>query len=171
MRSLRNLPCQVRLGPGPRHRWLHPGTSLACSRQTHRHPDCGSFQVLPSSPRHIPISNTDKFFSRSIRTYVIDVHRSKNWEPSKYPLLGECLGNCVTLYDGILYSNENKRAGAAHDMYHSPEQYCKASHRINGSRKQIGECTEYDPISKFPKICTAGVYMAWRYSHMNVVNS
>ena len=171
MRSLRNLPCQVRLGPGPRHRWLHPGTSLACSRQTHRHPDCGSFQVLLSSPRHITISNTDKFFSRSIRTYVIDVHRSKNWEPSKYPLLGECLGNCVTLYDGILYSNENKRAGAAQDMYHSPEQYCKASHRINGSRKQIGECTEYDPISKFPKICTAGVYMAWRYSRMNVVNS
>ena len=171
MRGLRNLPCQVRLGPGPRHRWLHPGTSLACIKQTHRHPDCGSFQVLLSSPRHIPISNTDKFFSRSIRMYVRDVHRSKNREPSKYPLLGECLGNCVTLYDGILYSNENKRAGAAHDMYHSPEQYCKASHRINGSRKQIGEYTEYDPISKFPKICTAGVYMAWRYSRMNVVNS
>lgn len=159
MRGLKNLPCQVRPGPEPRHRWLHPGTSLACSKQTHRHPDWGSFQALPFSPRHIPIPNTDKFFSRSIRRYVRDVHSSKNWEPSKYSFVGEYLSNCVTLYDGILYSNENKRAGAAYHMYHSPEQYCKASHRINGTGKQIGEYTEYDPISKFPKRCTAGLYM------------
>ena len=33
------------------------------------------------------------------------------------------------------------------------------SHRINGIGKQIGEYTEYDPISKFPKRCTAGLYM------------
>ena len=123
MRGLKNLPCQVRPGPEPRHRWLHPGTSLACSKQTHRHPDWGSFQVLPSSPRHIPISNTDKFFSRSIRRYVRDVHSSKNWEPSRYSFIGDYLSNCVTLYDGILYSNENKTAGAAYHMYHSPEQY------------------------------------------------
>lgn len=145
----------------PGKAWTGATAQMASSRyftglqqtdtQTSRLGELSSFAILSQAYTYI-----------QYRQVLLQKHQEV---PSKYPLVGECLSNCVTLYDGILYSNENKRAGAAHNVHHSPEQYCKASHRINGNGKQIGEHTEYDPISKFPKICAARLYMAWRYTH------
>lgn len=76
---MRNLPCQVRLGLGPLHRWLRPGTLPACGEpDTHTFVLEGVKAVLSSPGTHLGDTLVNKHRETCQRWFIVaDVGNSR----------------------------------------------------------------------------------------------